>query len=107
MSNQNNQNILAKLKETNHLEIINENENSFVVLNKNTEKKYELKKATLNNNNWENLSKVLDGREPIILDGITRIVGYFSKISNWNKSKIGELHDRRQGNYKVGECDCN
>jgi ribonucleoside-triphosphate reductase len=26
--------------------------------------------------------------------GITRIVGYFSKISTWNKGKLGELRDR-------------
>jgi len=34
--------------------------------------------------------------------GITRIVGYFSRISNWNKSKLGELRDRHKGNYAVG-----
>jgi ribonucleoside-triphosphate reductase len=28
------------------------------------------------------------------VEGITRITGYFSKISAWNKGKIGELHDR-------------
>ncbi len=33
--------------------------------------------------------------------GITRIVGYFSRVSNWNKSKLGELRDRRQGNYSL------
>ncbi|HIE43972.1 MAG TPA: anaerobic ribonucleoside-triphosphate reductase [Candidatus Omnitrophica bacterium] len=33
--------------------------------------------------------------------GITRIVGYFSRIANWNKSKIGELKDRRRGNYRI------
>lgn len=33
--------------------------------------------------------------------GITRIVGYYSKISNWNKNKIGELKDRRLGQYQV------
>ncbi len=26
--------------------------------------------------------------------GVTRIVGYFSKIQTWNRSKIGELYDR-------------
>lgn len=26
--------------------------------------------------------------------GVTRIVGYFSKIQTWNKSKIGELYER-------------
>ena len=35
------------------------------------------------------------------LHGVTRIVGYYSRISNWNKSKIGELHDRHQGKYSV------
>lgn len=33
--------------------------------------------------------------------GITRIVGYYSKINNWNKNKIGELKDRKLGNYKI------
>ncbi len=28
------------------------------------------------------------------IDGITRITGYFTKISSWNKGKLGELHDR-------------
>ena len=35
------------------------------------------------------------------LHGVTRIVGYYSRISNWNKSKIGELHDRHMGKYSV------
>jgi ribonucleoside-triphosphate reductase (formate) len=33
--------------------------------------------------------------------GITRIVGYYSRINNWNKSKIGELVDRHKGNYSL------
>ncbi len=33
--------------------------------------------------------------------GLTRIVGYFSRLDNWNKSKKGELADRHKGNYKV------
>jgi len=33
--------------------------------------------------------------------GITRIVGYFSRIPNWNKSKLGELKDRHRGNYSL------
>jgi ribonucleoside-triphosphate reductase len=28
------------------------------------------------------------------VDGITRITGYFTKISSWNKGKIGELGER-------------
>ncbi len=33
--------------------------------------------------------------------GVSRVVGYFSRIQNWNKSKKGELKDRRKGNYSV------
>jgi ribonucleoside-triphosphate reductase len=28
------------------------------------------------------------------VDGITRITGYFTRISSWNKGKLGELKDR-------------
>lgn len=33
--------------------------------------------------------------------GLTRIVGYFSRVNNWNPSKKAELHDRQRGNYAV------
>ena len=33
--------------------------------------------------------------------GVTRVVGYFSKVDNWNKSKHGELKDREKGNYRM------
>jgi len=33
--------------------------------------------------------------------GITRIVGYYSRVQNWNRSKLGELADRHGGRYGV------
>lgn len=33
------------------------------------------------------------------VEKMTRIVGYFSRLSNWNPSKLGELKDRWRGNY--------
>ena len=34
------------------------------------------------------------------VEGITRITGYFTKLSSWNKGKLGELKDRyRNGRY--------
>jgi len=36
-----------------------------------------------------------------LLYHVSRIVGYNSRIENWNKSKLGELADRRMGNYAV------
>ena len=41
------------------------------------------------------------GSENVV--GETRVVGYFSKIQNWNKSKrFGELLARQRGNYRIG-----
>jgi ribonucleoside-triphosphate reductase len=38
------------------------------------------------------------------VDGITRITGYFTKVSSWNKGKLGELRDRyRNGEFFSGE----
>jgi len=33
--------------------------------------------------------------------GMSRVVGYFSKINNWNASKKAELQHRKKGNYKI------
>ena len=33
--------------------------------------------------------------------GLSRVVGYFSRINNWNKSKQAELKARQKGNYDV------
>jgi hypothetical protein len=40
-------------------------------------------------------------RKPIVCEGVTRIVGYYSRTNNWNKSKIGELRDRAKGSYGI------
>lgn len=51
---------------------------------------------------WEALQDVLIGeRDPYALQHMTRVVGYFSRVENWNKSKIGELKDRHRGDYAV------
>lgn len=33
--------------------------------------------------------------------GISRVVGYYSPINNWNLSKQAELEARQRGNYKL------
>lgn len=44
---------------------------------------------------------LLGERDPVVLNHVTRVVGYFSRVSNWNASKVGELRDRQKGNYAV------
>lgn len=74
-----------------------------VVLNTKASQKYKISVDSILNYDWPNLKRVLDGGESRIIDHITRIVGYYSKTSNWNKSKLGELDDRRKGDYVVKE----
>lgn len=51
---------------------------------------------------WSVLEEVLLGkREPEVLYHMTRVVGYYSRVENWNQSKIGELTDRHAGDYAV------
>jgi len=54
---------------------------------------------TILTNPVEDVVKSLVTRKSINLEGITRIVGYYSRVSNWNKSKVSELKDRHTGNY--------
>lgn len=52
----------------------------------------------------QDLDQVISALETGIstrLHGVTRIVGYYSRVTNWNKSKIGELNDRHLGRYSV------
>jgi len=53
-------------------------------------------------NSWDTLNKLMRGwlSGAILINPIyhvSRIVGYFSRIENWNASKLGELRDRRKG----------
>ncbi len=56
------------------------------------------------NHDWDEIDAVLTGeREPSILLGYSRIVGYYGRVSNWNKSKLAELRDRQKGDYGLPE----
>jgi len=54
-------------------------------------------KDVIEENDWETLKiRIYQGKD---IYHVTRIVGYFSRIENWNKSKLGELKDRQKGSY--------
>lgn len=57
---------------------------------------------TINDNPWEVLRGILVGEiDPQPIYHMSRVIGYFSRIENWNISKRGELNDRRKGNYRI------
>ena len=45
---------------------------------------------------WDKIKKGIPN-----LTHMTRIVGYYSRVNNWNKSKLGELKDRHKGDYGI------
>ena len=50
-------------------------------------------------NDWPALHRqIIQGKD---VTHITRVVGYYSKVENWNKSKLGELKDRHRGEYRL------
>ena len=65
---------------------------------------YEIDPAKLADADWPTVEAVLTGkRDAKVLRHMTRIVGYYSVIENWNRSKLGEFADRQKGNYLVLE----
>lgn len=58
-----------------------------------------IKLGTVIENTARDIITAIETRNFKPLHGITRIVGYYSRTNNWNKSKIGELKDRHNGVY--------
>lgn len=64
--------------------------------------KFSVAVSAILDHSWDELEAVLLGkRPPRVMTHVTRIVGYYSMIQNWNRSKIAELHDRHKGDYAV------
>lgn len=78
-------------------------ESKIKVLNHQTKDAYEVEIDTIVRTPLKDLILALKTGELIRLQGVTRIVGYYSRVQNWNKSKIGELQDRHKGNYAVNK----
>ena len=78
-------------------------ESKIKVLNSHNEAAYEVSVDAIVRQPLKELILALETGLFMRLHGVTRIVGYYSRINNWNKSKIGELHDRHSGDYGVGK----
>ena len=90
----------ALLERHPHWEVVGKRDDRLVIHNTHTGRWYEVDPAT--DATPEEVTEVLEGiREPVMLYTITRIVGYYSTTANWNRSKLGELADRRKGDYSL------
>ena len=64
--------------------------------------KHSIAVASIIASSWQELEDVLTGkRESHVMIHLTRIVGYYSRVQNWNRSKVAELKDRQAGIYDV------
>ena len=82
------------------IQVLDIDESALVIRNASTGRLYSVALSTLAEVEVRELEEVLSGaREAVSLITITRIVGYYSKTVNWNRSKLGELEDRRRGDY--------
>ncbi len=48
---------------------------------------------------WPQIYRAVIGGRHVI--HVTRVVGYYSKVENWNPSKKSELADRKKGDYSI------
>jgi len=73
-----------------------------IVRHRPTDAKFAIAVSAIQDHSWDELFAVVTGaRPPRIMTHITRIVGYYSMIQNWNRSKIAELRDRHKGDYVI------
>ena len=86
---------LNEYLEINPVEWMKENEDTIIIRHKTHDKENEgirIDLRKLNNITEAQLEKaIVNGRNT---ESFTRITGYFSKTSNFNKGKLGELKDR-------------
>lgn len=90
-----------KISENPSLEIdsYNDQTDNFKILNHAREVAYEISLDDILKQDVNELVEALSTGISTKLFGVTRIVGYYSRMQNWNKSKISELEDRARGNY--------
>ena len=80
----------------------NKEDDYATVLHTPTKQAWKIQISTILSSEWGVLKNILSGkRDPTVLEHMTRIVGYYALVKNFNKSKIGELKGRIAGDYSV------
>lgn len=66
--------------------------------------KHAISLSSILEHTWDELEGVVTGkRDARVMIHLTRIVGYYSRVQNWNRSKLAELRDRHKGDYAPEE----
>lgn len=79
-------------------------EDEALICNTRTGTKHAIVVSAVLEHPWVELEAVLTGkRDAKIMIHLSRIVGYYSRIENWNASKLAELRDRQKGHYGLNE----
>jgi hypothetical protein len=95
------QEFLVKVNETEGIEGLGVTEDAFIIKNIN-EVKFSIPVNTVKESSWNDLIDVIqERRDPSVLRHVSRVVGYFSSLNNWNKSKLAENQSRHRGSYQL------
>jgi hypothetical protein len=85
-----------------NLEGVGRDDECVVVKHKLSGIKTKIPLSVIESVSWDDLEQIMtEKRSPHTLHHVSRIVGYFSTIENWNQSKKGELAYRHAGDYAV------
>lgn len=92
------------IDENEELEMFVDQKENLIVSNSKTGRFYRIASASVGDLEVKELRAFLMGeREAQELITITRVIGYYSQVQNWNRSKVAELADRRKGTYALSE----
>ena len=92
----------SKVEDHNDLDPIgmNVDDGQFVIHHKPSKITSTVSIDAVEENDWDTLEAVITcKREPTVLRHMTRVCGYYSRVENWNASKLGELKARQEGRY--------
>jgi len=79
-------------------------EDEVLVGNTQTDYRIAILLSAIYQHTWEEFEMILTGaRLPEVMGKFSRIIGYYSNMRSWNKSKLAELRDRQKGNYGILE----
>ena len=79
-------------------------EDEVFVGNRTNDYKLAIPVSELPDHTWEEFEMICTARRrPDVISKLSRIVGYYSNMRSWNKSKLAEMRDRQKGNYGLSE----
>lgn len=94
----------ARVASSPDLAILYQSDLGYIIQHKPSGRACAIRADAVHESSWDDLDGVLAWKRPAsVMTHISRVVGYYSMIRNWNGSKLAELRDRHRGSYALPE----